>query len=64
MEKLNFMNSKNTLNRSEMKNIMAGSSGSGSCNPPCSSTAIACCCGGGKVTCVQTIQACLSFCGL
>lgn len=53
----------NTLSRNEMKNIMAGNEAS-DCNPPCSESAISCCCGGGKVTCVSTINECTDYCGV
>src|SRR5699024_6645947 len=52
------------LSRNEMKHIMAGSGGTGSCNPPCRSDVISCCCGDGRVNCVDTPQECISYCGL
>lgn len=64
---LELMNvgSEGILSRDEMKHIMAGSGGNNCAQAPCSDAAIACCCGNPPtaVTCVDTLQECVDFCG-
>lgn len=55
----NIISNAEVLSRSEMKNIMAGSTG---CLLPCAPGIIRCCCSDGRATCVEDACDCAVFC--